>query len=122
MQSQRHTTNMSASTKNDSQTTHDQCLGEIAFITKSLLWFVKVKARQNGVKVKNPIPPTRWPTCRSTHHRHTTDTSANTLPTRWSTHYQHVFWHATEIVISFSCILFWAVNVMDNFFVSFRSM
>ena len=46
------------------------------------------------VKVKNPIPPTRRPTGRSTrrstHHRHTTDPSANTLPTRWSTHYRRV--------------------------------
>ena len=29
-----------------------------------------------SVKVKNPIPPTR----RSTHHRHTTDASVNTVP------------------------------------------
>ena len=42
----------------------------IAFIVKNL------------VKVKNPILPTRRPTHRSTHHQHTTDTSANTLPTR----------------------------------------
>ena len=42
------------------------------------------------VKVKNPIPPTRRPTRQSTHHRHTTDALANTLPTRWSTHYRRV--------------------------------
>ena len=33
------------------------------------------------VKVKNPIPPTRRPTRRSTHHRHTTDALVDTLPT-----------------------------------------
>ena len=36
-----------------------------------------------SVKVKNPVPPTRWPTHRPTrwptHHQHTTDTSADTL-------------------------------------------
>ena len=46
-------------------------------------WFVMYS--HSVVKVKNPIPPTRRPTRRSTHHRHTTDASANTLPTRWST-------------------------------------
>ena len=92
---------MSATPKIDSQPTHDQCLGEITFITKSLLWYVKVKVRQNGVKVKNPIPPTRRPMHRSTHHR-------------------CVGRHTTEIVISFSCILFWAVNVMDSFFCFFQ--
>ena len=51
-------------------------------------WFVMYS--HSVVKVKNPIPPTRRPTRRSTHYRrvgqHTTDASANTLPTRWSTH------------------------------------
>ena len=51
----------------------------------------KIRNKENGleftnhnqshevVKVKNPIPPTRRPTRRSTHHQHTTDTLADTL-------------------------------------------
>ena len=50
----------------------------------------------NWVKVKNPILPTRRPTRRSTHHRHTTDTSVDTLPTRRPTHYRHVGRHTTD--------------------------
>ena len=55
------------------------------------------------VKVKNPIPPTRRPTCRptrrSTHHQHTTDTSANTLLTRQLTHYRRVGQHTTDALV-----------------------
>ena len=51
------------------------------------------------VKVKNPIPPTRRPTRQSTHHRHTTDALANTLPTRWSAHYRRVGWHTTDALV-----------------------
>ena len=62
-------------------------------------WLRKIRC-QSMVKVKNPIPPTRRPTRRSTHYRrvgqHTTDASANTLPTRWSTHYRRVGRHTTD--------------------------
>ena len=55
------------------------------------------------VKVKNPIPPTRrptrWPTRPSTHHRHTTDASANTLPTRRPTQYRRVGRHTTDALV-----------------------
>ena len=58
---------------------------------------------KHSVKVKNPIPPTRRPTCRptrrSTHHRHTTDASANTLPTRRPTHYRRVGRHTTDALV-----------------------
>ena len=48
------------------------------------------------VKVKNPIPPMHQPTRWSTHHRHTTGTSANTLSTRRPTHYRCVGRHTTD--------------------------
>ena len=53
-----------------------------------------------SVTVKNPILPTYRPTCWSTHHRrvgrHTTDASAETLPTRGPTHYRRVGRHTTD--------------------------
>ena len=60
---------------------------------------LKTSTINKSVKVKNPIPPTRRSTCRSTHHQHTTDTSADTLPTRWPTHYRHVGRNTTDMLV-----------------------
>ena len=72
-------------------------------ITKINNKFHIFATHEKPVKFKNPIPPTRRPTHRptrrSTHHRHTTDTSANTLLTRRPTHYRRVGRHTTDTLV-----------------------
>ena len=58
---------------------------------KCTLYFTREKAEKDKLKGnsnKNPIPPTRRPMRQSTHHQHSTDMSANTLPTCRPTHYR----------------------------------
>ena len=66
-----------------------QCL--VAIFVSQLMLQTTLSCTQFWVKVKNPIPPTRQPTRRSTHH--------DTLLTRLPTQYRHVGRHTTNAFI-----------------------